>query len=391
MPRSIDLARQSLSLRLARRGREQCARRAGFGRFVAMLLIALTAGCKTANYNAATLPVELRASPAPPSAGINLERMAGAGVGTSQIGPGDLVQITIVSGSGEERALPIPARVAQDGTVLVPLIGAVPVGGVEPVAAEQRIAAAAVERGIYRQPHVTLVVTEQAVNRITVLGAVAKPGVVELPRGSCDLASAIAAAGGLAKDASTRIEILHRGERSFLAEGPNSPDGNAADAVTLASFNTPSDTSTSQGVSRLDLAQAGPAASQNRRLDDRDVVMVMPQEKQVIHVTGLVAKPNQFELPRNKDIRVLDALAMAGGTNSPVADKVFVIRQVPNEAQPAVIKVSIRAAKRHGDENLLLAAGDLVSVESTPATMTVDTLTKFFRVAFGVSGNMAAF
>jgi polysaccharide export outer membrane protein len=119
--------------------------------------------------------------------------------------------------------------------------------------------------------------------------------------------------------------------------------------------------------------------------------MVMPQEKQVIHVTGLVAKPNQFELPRNKDIRVLDALAMAGGTNSPVADKVFVIRQVPNEAQPAVIKVSIRAAKRHGDENLLLAAGDLVSVESTPATMTVDTLTKFFRVAFGVSGNMAAF
>jgi polysaccharide biosynthesis/export protein len=389
MPRSIDLARQESSSRLAQRGRELCAHRAALGRFVAMLLIASTAGCKTANYNAAELPVELRASPAPPSAGINLERMAGAGVGTSQIGPGDLVQITIVSGSGEERTVPIPARVAQDGTVMVPLIGAVPVGGVEPVAAEQRIAAAAVERRIYRQPHVTLVVTQQAVNRVTVLGAVAKPGVVELPRGSCDLASAIAAAGGLAKDASTRIEILHRGERSFLADAP--PNGDAAEGIKLASYDTPSDMAASQNVSRLDLAQAGPAASQNRRLDDRDVVMVMPQEKLVIHVTGLVAKPNQFELPRNKDIRVLDALAMAGGTSSLVADKVFVIRQVPNEAQPAVIKVSISAAKRHGEENLLLAAGDLVSVESTPATMTVDTLSKFFRVAFGVSGNMAAF
>ena len=97
--------------------------------------------------------------------------MVGAGVGTSQIGPEDLVQITIVSGSSDERATPIPARVAQDGTVMVPLIGQVPVGGVEPVLAEQRIAAAAVERGIYRHPYVTLTVTEPAVNRVTVLGA----------------------------------------------------------------------------------------------------------------------------------------------------------------------------------------------------------------------------
>jgi polysaccharide export outer membrane protein len=352
-------------------------------------MLGWTAGCKTANYKAAELPLELRATPAPASSGINLERMVGAGVGTSQIGPGDLVQITIVSGSGEERVAPIPARVAQDGTVMVPLIGSVPVGGVEPVAAEQRIAAAAIERGIYRQPYVTLTVTEPAVNRVTVLGAVGKPGVVELPRGSCDLASAIAAAGGLAKNASTRIEILHRGERSFLADAANQPNGAAENSVTLASFDAASGASDKQDVSRIDLAQAGPAVQQNRRLDDRDVVMVMPEETHVIHVTGLVKKPNQLELPRDKDIRVLDAIAMAGGVASPVADKVFVIRQVPNDSQPAVIKVSIAKAKRLGDENLLLAAGDLVSVESTPATMTVDTVSKFFRIALG--GSLTAF
>jgi polysaccharide export outer membrane protein len=389
MPHRIDLARQLLTARLPRRERRCYACRVGCGTLIGLAIVATTVGCKTANYTAAELPVELRAAPAPASTGINLERMVGAGAGTSQIGPGDLVQITIVSGSGEERVAPIPARVAQDGTVMVPLIGAVPVSGVEPVAAEQRIAAAAIERGIYRQPYVTLTVSEPAVNRVTVLGAVAKPGVVELPRGSCDLASAIAAAGGLAKNASTRIEILHRGERSFFADGTIQPNHEPANEVTLASYTALEVESADQDVSRIDLAQVGPMASQNRRLDDRDVVMVMPEETQVIHVTGLVKKPNQFELPRDKNIRVLDAIAMAGGTASPVADKVFVIRQVPNDSQPAVIKVSITGAKRHGAENMLLAAGDLVSVESTPATMTVDMIGKFFRIALG--GSLTAF
>jgi polysaccharide export outer membrane protein len=150
-------------------------------------------------------------------------------------------------------------------------------------------------------------------------------------------------------------------------------------------------TQASTDVLRIDLAQAGPAAPQNHKLDDRDVVMVLPEKTQVIHVTGLVKKPDQFELARDKPIHLLDAIALAGGTTSVVADKVYVIRQSPGMTQPAVIKVSIARAKRHGDENLLLAAGDLVSVESTVATMTLETVSKFFRVALGVSGNLAAF
>jgi polysaccharide export outer membrane protein len=385
MPLRARLARYELAVLRLSRKRENCARSI----FAVVAILMVIAGCRTANYSAASLPVELRATPAPASTGINLDRMAGEGVGTSQIGPGDLVQITIVSGNGEERIAPVPARVAQDGTVMVPLIGAVPVAGVEPVAAEQRIAAAAIERGIYRQPYVTLTVTEPAVNRVTVLGAVMKPGVVELPRGSCDLASAVAAAGGLAKDASTRIEILHRGSRTFLADHASNPTTNSAEGVRLASHNEQS-VDGHPDVARIDLAQAGPTAAQNRRLDDRDVVMVMPQEKKVIHVTGLVKTPDQYDLPHDKDIRVLDAIAMAGGTTLPVADKVFVIRQGHN-GEPAVIKVSISKAKRNGEENMLLTAGDLVSVENTVATVTVDTISKFIRVGLGLNGSLTAF
>ena len=82
---------------------------------------------------------------------------------------------------------------------------------------------------------------------------------------------------------------------------------------------------------------------------------------------------------------------MAGGATSPLADKVYVIRQFPDMPQPAVIKVSMAGAKRNGEENLRLASGDLVSVESTPATMAMDTVAQFFRVGLGINGSIAAF
>jgi polysaccharide export outer membrane protein len=142
---------------------------------------------------------------------------------------------------------------------------------------------------------------------------------------------------------------------------------------------------------RIDLAQVPEKNIPNYSLGDRDVVMVLPHEKQIIHVTGLVHQPNQFELPHHQDVTVLDAIAMAGGISSPVADKVFVIRRLPNMPKPAVIQVSIADAKRDGNENLRLASGDLVSVERTMSTVMVDTVMTVFRVGFSVGGNLVAF
>jgi polysaccharide export outer membrane protein len=400
--------------RARRRSAIGCSRTSSRVNLIAWLWLAgVLAGCRGGAYTASTLPLEMQAAPLPPNSSLNLEQLSAAGVGSSQIGPGDLVQITIVSGSGEEKVTPVPARVGADGTVLVPLIGPVAVAGMEPIAAEQCITAAAVERKIFVQPQVTLTVTKQAVNRVTVLGAVAKPGVVELPRGSSDLASALAAAGGLAKEAGTRVEILHRGSPTYAAKQRAARDGDKSGEVNLVSFtdarnpafappelvppgadqeSTSLSTTPSSGdVTRIDLAQGGSSALESRTLEDSDVVMVLPDDKRLIHVTGLVRKPDQFELPRDKEIRLLDALAMAGGTSSPVADKVFVIRQMPNMREPAIIKLSMADAMHNGDENLRLTAGDLVSVESTMSTMMVDTVGKFFRMAVGLNSSVVAF
>jgi polysaccharide export outer membrane protein len=142
---------------------------------------------------------------------------------------------------------------------------------------------------------------------------------------------------------------------------------------------------------RLDLAQVEAARKPDYLVGDGDIIMVLPEKERVVHVTGLVNNPDQFKIPRNQDLHVLDAIAMAGGIKSPVADKVYVIRRVDGKREPAVIQVSIAEAKRNGNENLRLTSGDLVSVEATPFTHFVDTATSLFHVALGLGTNVTMF
>lgn len=346
----------------------------------------MVVGCTSPHFTAKTMPATLEVPPANPTPYMDVAGMIAPGTGTNIINPGDLLKITLLSGRGDEQEKkPIQVRVTSEGTVDAPPIGPVPVAGLEPFAAEQQIARAAVDRGIFVRPSVTVQVLTPAVNRVTVLGAVDQPGVKELPKGSCDLARAIAAAGGLTDEAGTKVDIVRYSTQPFIADGATPQVG--PDGVVFASYNS----ATPPQTTRIDLAQTPTNSHTNYTLGDRDVVMVLPHEKQFIHVTGLVKLPNQFELPRHQNVTVMDAIALAGGVSSPVADKVFVIRRLPNQAEPAVIELSIREAKQNGNENLRLAPGDLVSVERTMATMCVDTMMSLFRVGVNVGGNLVAF
>ncbi len=97
-------------------------------------------------------------------------------------------------------------------------------------------------------------------------------------------------------------------------------------------------------------------------------------------------KPDIYDFPVGKDVRLLDAIAMAGGESSLVADKVIVIRRRPEEAEPAVVKVSLSDAKLNGsDANMLLEPGDTVSVEQTPQTVMLETLR---MIGFNATGRV---
>jgi polysaccharide export outer membrane protein len=117
--------------------------------------------------------------------------------------------------------------------------------------------------------------------------------------------------------------------------------------------------------------------------------MVKKKAERSIYVMGLVRKPDEFEMPLDRDMRLLDALAMAGGRTMEVADKVHIIRNLPEQDQPIVVQASVNEAKRDAAANIRLAAGDVVSVEETPLTFTIDTLRSFIR--FGFSSTVPGF
>jgi polysaccharide export outer membrane protein len=119
-------------------------------------------------------------------------------------------------------------------------------------------------------------------------------------------------------------------------------------------------------------------------VEDGDVVYVAKRSLPPIHVQGLVQRAGEFVFPIQQDLRLLDALALAGGTSNCMADKVLVIRQLPGQPSPAHIAASIDSAMS-GPDNLLLAPGDMVIVERTVATTIVDVFNSVFHVGFGVN------
>ncbi len=363
------------------------------------VILVLASGCQSPAYRAGGLPSEFRATASSGQRKIDFSRVASSGTSDSIIAPSDLLELTIATGREDEKIRPVAARVAEDGTVLVPVIGPVPVAGLEALEAGQNIANLAIQRGMYRNPLITVEIKLKAVNRITVLGAVNEPGVHEIPRGSSDLVSAIAAAGGLTDKAGTEVEIIRQsvvGLASNENEAPASTT-NEAEEIQLAAYQGLGQHSPlqvmgnyatrrpNQSTLRLDLASGRSVSREEARLSDRDVVRIVPRVEEAIYVSGLVRKPGNFELPTDQDIHLLDAIAMAGGRSSPVADKVYVIRRVKNRPEPVVIQASISQAKQNGLENLRLAAGDTITIEQTPSTAIVDVVRQFFRFSFGVA------
>mgnify|MGYP002623722009 CR=1 FL=1 len=347
-----------------------CLPRFALWRLLALGVLTLsTVGCARNNvYTPSTLPPQFAAHHVKSTRQIDLTQLGQSMETSDRLHVGDVVELTIASGV-EDRIPPVwKLRVSEEGILNIPIVGPVRVANVELTESERLIREASIQRGFYVDPHVSLILKDRHVNRITVMGAVEKQGTVKLPAANSDLLSAIMEAGGLAKDAGTIVEIRtpQRPTRSSSGVQPASYQGE----VTVKS-------------TRVDLEKLGSDPnSQDLKLADGASVMVLEKEPRAIQVIGLVRKPDQFQIPNDQDIHLLDALALGGGRTMEIADKVKVIRRHEETKQPVVIEASVRKAKRGGADNLMLAKGDVVSVEETPATFIVGVIQTFIRFGF---------
>ncbi|XZE55171.1 polysaccharide biosynthesis/export family protein [Planctomycetaceae bacterium SH139] len=331
-------------------------------------------------YTAASLPAEYHASHHISARHLDLSRVPRAAAPAEWLQPGDGIQVSIATGV-EEALVPIwDVALDNDGSVAIPLVGRVPLAGLTPNAAAQRIRDIAVQRGLYVAPNVSVQVDRKRTYQISVVGAVNKPSNYDIPVASCDLLTALSLAEGLALDAETTVEIRHTplALQSISSLPPTiGPEG----PIALASYRQGRPQQPAS-VIRVDLANLQDIDPASLRLLDGSVVNVTRRTRRLVNVMGLVRNPASLEMPDGEDLTLLAAIAQAGGPTLQLADKVHIVRTPPGTDQPVTIEASLADARNGGPSNLVLAHGDIVNVAETPMTMTVDAIRTFFRVGF---------
>src|SRR5271157_1932741 len=208
------------------------------------------------------------------------------------IGPGDFLDISEYH-TPEFHSL---VRVSPAGTVMLPLVNEVQIGGLGEQAAARAIEAALVAKGMLLHPQVSVLVTSYAGQDVSVLGEVARPGVYPytLHHRLLDL---ISAASGLSPNAGRLVNIFHRDDP---AETPH--------PVVL----DPSGTDT--------------GADHNPELIPGDTVQV--SRAGLVYVVGDVVRPGGFPVDPAQGLTVVQALSLAWGPMQNAATrKALLIRE----------------------------------------------------------------
>jgi polysaccharide export outer membrane protein len=192
-------------------------------------------------------------------------------------------------------------RVAGNGTVTLPLIGAVEAAGLN--ASELSAEIAKRLEKYYVKPQVVVSVTEYKSQPVSVFGAVNVPGVHQV-QGRKTLIEILSMAGGVRQDAGPTVIVTRQAEW-----GP----------IPVESART--DTSGQFSTAEIDLQAIASAErpQDNIAIKPNDIITV--QAAHLVYVIGDVERAGGFILTRRDGLSVLQALSMAGGMKTTASAK----------------------------------------------------------------------
>ena len=265
-----------------------------FGVLSVLLLLMLWVAPTWAAQRAPAAPLPVPALPGVPAA-------ANAVGPLTPLGPGDSVTMHVFGQPDMDTVL----GVADDGTIRVPLAGAIQVGGSSPETAARRVEKAFKDGGFFVDPHVTLTVTQSLSQRVSVLGEVKTPGryPVDAKTTIIDL---LAQAGGETEFASDTVYVLRTDPTGSVKRYPVNVKG---------------------------LVGAGPSTP-TQLLRAGDSVYV-PRAAQFF-ILGEVQKPSMYKLEPN--LTVLQAISLAGGVTPKGSDRRVEIKRAGKNGEQVVIK-----------------------------------------------------
>jgi len=204
------------------------------------------------------------------------EAVATADSRLEALGMGDMVRVTVF----RNPELTTEAKVSERGTILFPMIGEVPVSGLTPSQAGQRIADKLRTGKYVVNPEVTVSMMQVNSRQVSVLGNVVKPGRYPIDSTSVRVTDFIASAGGIAPTGSDSVTILtNRNGRQERIE-----------------------------VDLADMFRRGDLSS-NIALEPGDTIYV--NKAPMVYVYGEVQKGGAYRVEPH--MTVMQAIAMGGG------------------------------------------------------------------------------
>ncbi len=240
---------------------------------------------------------------------------------------GDLLWITVF----EAQELNTQARTGSSGTITLPLLGSLEVVGLTIREAARKIED--LYRAKYLQdPHVNIFVQEQHGRKITVVGAVKKPGTFEFPARR-NLLDALALAEGLDEKAGRTIQVRR------VADRPDNPNIFLVDLEELVK------------KGRTDL---------NMEIQGGDVIFV--PEAGVVYVDGAVRKPGAY--PIKKQMSVREAIVSAGGAASTAKLGDIKLVRFMGDGKREVIQLSVEGVNKGSTQTIEVQDRDVVFVET---------------------------
>jgi polysaccharide export outer membrane protein len=190
---------------------------------------------------------------------------------------GDVVRVQVF----QNPDLTLESRISESGTVTMPLIGAVRLGGLSAAEAERRIASALEGGGFIQRPQVTVLLLQIRGSQVSVLGQVGRPGRFPLETARTRLSDMLALAGG----------ALPAGDDVVVVTGVREGQPFRREVDIPALF------------------LPGGAADADLVLQGGDVIFV--HRAPTVYVFGQAQRPGAFRIER--EMTVMQALALAGG------------------------------------------------------------------------------
>jgi polysaccharide export outer membrane protein len=248
------------------------------------------------------------------------------------IGSEDLLELSVF----EQPDLTRTVRVSGDGTISLPLLGIIPVAGLTTKQAESKLQDLLGDKYL-TNPQVSVFVKEAKSKKVSVVGAVEKPGTVEM-LGQRTLLETISEAGGLTQQAGKELYVLR-------------PDRSGA-------------------TTRIDVDLDDLMINGNPELNipilPGDVINIPIDRLLHVYVDGAVRKPGEVEYKASRPLTLLQAIAAAGGLSERASQKgIILIRNHTGDSSQQILKIDLKAVRKGKEPNIVLEIGDSIYVPET--------------------------